>query len=161
MTLKMGLASRLTPSTWTESVLHTQLQKERKKEKNPNNYQIPRSVASRGGGGGWRDSRNSGPISRQRQQREQSSGVQKPRPEMLSVRGSSLSSGSEPVDRAMPHSLLWLSPRLQVCFWERKPSLLLSYLGSPSLEQAAIGNSLTRAKRKLHTQNQFKVAEFV
>lgn len=83
MTLEMRLSSPLTPSTWTESVLHTQLQKERKK--NPNNYQIPRSVASRGGG--WRDSRNSGPISRQRQQREQSSGVQEPRPEVLSVRG--------------------------------------------------------------------------
>lgn len=41
-------------------------------------------------------------------------------------------------------SLLRLSPRLQ--------SLPLSHLGSPSLKQAAIGNGLKRAKRKLHTK---------
>lgn len=68
----------------------------------------------------------------------------------------SRSSGSEPVGASLQHSPLWPSPRPQVGFWEWNPSIPLFHLGYPSLEQAAIGNSLMGAKRKLHTQNQFK-----
>lgn len=74
---------------------------------------------------------------------------------------SSHSSISEPggsffhANAAPCSTALWLSPRLQVGFWNWNPSLPL-HLGYPSLEQAATGNSLTGAKGKLHTQNQFK-----
>lgn len=54
-------------------------------------------------------------------------------------------------------SLLWLSPSLQVTS-ENGTQARPSPTWAPSVKQAGAANSLMRAKRKLHTQNQFKVA---
>lgn len=120
LTLEMGLPSPLTPSTWTESVLHTQLQKERKSKQLPYPRICCQSQQRRGRS--WRDIRILVQFPDRRQQRGR---VQVPWYEVLSGMaqcqwaGSCCCSFSELVaaracaNPPLQPSLLWLSPSLQ------------------------------------------------
>lgn len=78
LTLEMGLPSPLTPSTWTEPVLHTTAERKKIQTMTISQDLLPEPAKEWEEAGGYQ---NSGPISRQRQQ--QRGGVQVTRSEVL------------------------------------------------------------------------------